>query len=210
MASRKKPQARAPRKRSAQPENTAQNTREREREDARAEGRAEAYADELGSDSFSRHLSAAAEIVKGMHGEDEPAPEVLQHGRLPNGRWAKGFCPNPAGRPKKLQELEEEILTHQGPNVPVMLNVLFARGIAGDNEAAKAWLDRVLGKSKARTEITGKDGGDLFPKSDPISALLDRMDDADRAAIGAPPRTDPPAEETADVRPGSGEPSASG
>lgn len=59
---------------------------------------------------------------------------------------------NPTGMSKERRALVEAIEREEVPRVMEMLRALFDRGIAGDDIAAKLWLDQVRGPVKARDD----------------------------------------------------------
>ena len=116
-------------------------------------------------------------------------PDATPQNRTPEekGRFLPGRSGNPGGRPKKLRELEERILTEFGGDVIPLLQHLLVMATTptedsmGDVHAAKEFLDRVLGKARQRAEVTGKDGA---PLGDPvgIAAVLSSMTSAELRA----------------------------
>jgi len=66
--------------------------------------------------------------------------------------WRKGETGNPTGWTKERRELALAIEKTQIPKVLEMLDALFARGIEGDDIAAKLWLEQVRGPLKPRPD----------------------------------------------------------
>ena len=84
----------------------------------------------------------------------------------PGIRFRKGQSGNPGGRPKKLKELEDAILAEFGEQISPLLKRLLLMAHKDKNvHAAVAFMDRVMGKAKIRTELTGPDEGPLEFKS---------------------------------------------
>lgn len=81
-----------------------------------------------------------------------------------------GQSGNPGGRPRKLKELEARILDEFGGDVVPLLRSLLDLALPPSSSipAAKEFLDRVIGKARQRTEITGEDGAQLV---DPVSIV---------------------------------------
>jgi hypothetical protein len=72
-------------------------------------------------------------------------------------------------------ELIRRVIASKGP----LIDALIQKGLTGDVPALKEINERTLGKVKDVSEITGKDGKDLFPV--PILANLNvSTDDSDK------------------------------
>ena len=70
----------------------------------------------------------------------------MTEGRAANGRFAPGASGNPGGRPKRLLDLEAALQeAHDAPRVLEVIDMLRERALRGDVQAAKAYLDRVVG-----------------------------------------------------------------
>lgn len=93
----------------------------------------------------------------------------FEKGKIPEG--AKPFEPgksgNPAGRPKKLPDIDELLADVLGDEkegktaAHSILMALEAKAAKGDVRAAEVLLDRAWGKPKQSHELTGKDGSEF-------------------------------------------------
>ena len=70
------------------------------------------------------------------------------------GRFRPGATGNAGGRPHKLRELESAIEeAHAGPKVLAVIEKLHDLAVGGDVNAAKVYLDRVLGPLRPRSDV---------------------------------------------------------
>lgn len=94
-----------------------------------------------------------------MDDADKPA----SNGRLPDGRFGLG---NPGGRgnpnARKMYELRRALVDAATPKVVAGLGRKLAMlGLQGDVQAAKLYLEYVVGKPPQAVELTGADGEPL-------------------------------------------------
>jgi len=74
-------------------------------------------------------------------------------GRGPGRPFPKGTSGNPGGRPRKFKALELAIEeAHAGPKALAVLDKLHELALGGDVQAAKMYLDRVLGPIRPKAE----------------------------------------------------------
>jgi hypothetical protein len=79
--------------------------------------------------------------------------------RIKNYQWKKGQSGNPKGRPKKLPDLKELLISVLGDTkdgksaMEVVLMAIRAKALKGDTRAAELLLDRAYGKPKQETDI---------------------------------------------------------
>lgn len=74
--------------------------------------------------------------------------------RGPGRPFPKGTSGNPGGRPRRVRELEAAIEeAHAGPKALEVIDKLRDLALGGDVQAAKAYLDRVLGPARARADV---------------------------------------------------------
>lgn len=83
---------------------------------------------------------------------ENSAPEPVSRG---TGRpFPKGRSGNPGGRPRRLRELESAIEEkYVGPKTLEVIDKLYGLALAGDVQAARLFLDRVLGTVRPRPEV---------------------------------------------------------
>ena len=111
--------------------------------------------------STKRHAAPVSTTKQGsIRSKGKPRGTPFPKGRSgnPSTQFQPGKSGNPGGRPKKLKELEEELLRNWGPKYENVISRLYIRALAGDVQAAKEFGDRVVGKARQRVELTGKDG----------------------------------------------------
>jgi len=85
-----------------------------------------------------------------------------------------------AGRPKAIRTIERdrmmdyiaERIAEEGEPI---VSALIEKAIKGDVMAIRELFDRGFGKPKQTTELTGKDGKDLFEPSDKIKQLANEL-----------------------------------
>lgn len=103
-----------------------------------------------------------------------------------NGRLLPGYSLNYNGRPPATPEQKalrkaskliiEEYKQSLIDSLPMISPILISKAMLGDIPAIKELHDRALDKAKQSTEITGKDGKDLFGSlSDEDRAKLDLL-----------------------------------
>jgi hypothetical protein len=99
--------------------------------------------------------------------------------RITPWRWQKGFCPNPAGRPKRdrAAEIAREVFEENPELVYTALTKALAKGNA---YAFKELADRAYGKLVERKELTGANGGPLEFKETNESELNERIAQLER------------------------------
>ncbi len=74
-------------------------------------------------------------------------------------QWKKGQSGNPKGRPKKLPDLKELLISVLGESkdgktaMEVVLMAIRAKALKGDTRAAELLLDRAYGKPKQETDV---------------------------------------------------------
>ena len=79
--------------------------------------------------------------------------------RIKNYQWKKGQSGNPKGRPKKLPDLKELLISVLGDvkdgksAMEVVLMAIRAKALKGDTRAAELLLDRAYGKPKQETDV---------------------------------------------------------
>lgn len=66
--------------------------------------------------------------------------------------WPRGQSGNPSGLSRERRALYKAIEESEIPKVLTMLTALYERGIAGDDAAARMWLDHVRGPVKPRDD----------------------------------------------------------
>lgn len=66
--------------------------------------------------------------------------------------WQPGRSGNPSGLTRERRALYKAIEESEIPKVLAMLEALYTRGLAGDDAAARLWLDQVRGPVKARDD----------------------------------------------------------
>ncbi len=82
-----------------------------------------------------------------------------------------------AGRPKAIRTIEKDrvkdyIAQRIASDIEPLTDALFEKALGGDVIAARELFDRGFGKPKQETELTGKEGKDLFTEpSDRIKRL---------------------------------------
>lgn len=113
-----------------------------------------------------------------MDDADKPA----SNGRLPDGRFGLG---NPGGRgnpnARKMYELRRALVDAATPKVVAGLGRKLAMlGLQGDVQAAKLYLEYVVGKPPQAVELTGADG-------EPLGLDWGRVQAAVLGALGAFP-----------------------
>jgi hypothetical protein len=111
----------------------------------------------------------------------EPNPD----GRHLNGRFARG---NKVSRGnignKRMGELRRAVLDSVSPQDAVnVMKCLYDMAIAGDVQAARVWLDHVLGKPPQAVEVSGPPEGARIGISVVIATLMDALKDEDSARI---------------------------
>lgn len=95
---------------------------------------------------------------------ESPAAISTDSARVVGRPFVKGVSGNPSGRPKKLpitDALREELAKRGNHNVRndiAIARILVKMAIAGDAAAIREIADRVEGKARQRTEISGPDG----------------------------------------------------
>jgi hypothetical protein len=100
--------------------------------------------------------------------------------RTEQGRFPAGVSGNPSGRPKVIAALEAKIRETHGPGVVDVLAKVREMALAGDVNAARVFLDRVMGPAKAPSEpqalpSPAKPPEPSDPLATPAEALLARL-----------------------------------
>jgi len=106
-----------------------------------------------------------------MEKQSNPVPEQFREHL-----FKPGVSGNPEGRKPDTEEqkvikkvrrdLVEDFKDALAQSLPMINPVLVAKAMTGDVPAIKEVLDRVMDKAKQPTELSGKDGKDLFPNQE--------------------------------------------
>jgi hypothetical protein len=88
--------------------------------------------------------------------------DAYPENRDEQGRFRPGASGNPGGRPRKLHEFHAAIDAAHGSaeQVIAVLDVIHARALRGDLQAAKLYLERVMGPARVPSQRSDVDFSD--------------------------------------------------